>query len=132
MELFAFLTESLLYRANQVPDRNRARFLNLLGIGLRPASAAHGIANVKHPAEQGVVGLAEVFIDTILVCSMTAFIILSSGMWTDPSYQQASGDLTAAAMSTSIPFAAAVATVPVVVMLLFLGAARRTGALENL
>jgi AGCS family alanine or glycine:cation symporter len=36
---------------------------------------------------------------------MTAFIILSSGMWTDPAYQAASGDLTAAALSTSIPFA---------------------------
>ena len=36
---------------------------------------------------------------------MTAFIILSSGMWTDPAYQAASGDLTAAALSTSIPYA---------------------------
>jgi putative spermidine/putrescine transport system permease protein len=34
--------------------------------------------------------------------------------------------------ANNLPFAAAVATVPVVVMLLFLGAARRTGALENL
>jgi alanine or glycine:cation symporter, AGCS family len=66
---------------------------------------AHGVANVKHPVEQGLVGVAEVFIDTIVVCSMTAFIILSSGMWTDPAYQQASGDLTAAAMSTTVPFA---------------------------
>jgi alanine or glycine:cation symporter, AGCS family len=73
--------------------------------GLGSAPIAHGVANVKHPVEQGLVGVAEVFIDTIVVCSMTAFIILSSGMWTDPAYQQASGDLTAAAMSTTVPFA---------------------------
>jgi AGCS family alanine or glycine:cation symporter len=76
--------------------------------GLGSAPIAHGVADVKHPVEQGLVGVFEVFIDTILVCSMTAFIILSSGMWTDPAYQQASGDLTAVAMSTTIPFAAAV------------------------
>ncbi|NQW03556.1 MAG: sodium:alanine symporter family protein [Acidobacteria bacterium] len=73
--------------------------------GLGSAPIAHGIADVKHPAEQGVVGVFEVFIDTIVVCSMTAFVILSSGMWMDPAYQSASGDLTAAAMSTTIPFA---------------------------
>lgn len=73
--------------------------------GLGSAPIAHGVANVKHPVEQGLVGIFEVFIDTIVVCSMTAFIILSSGMWTDPAYQKASGDLTAAAMSTTIPFA---------------------------
>jgi alanine or glycine:cation symporter, AGCS family len=76
--------------------------------GLGSAPIAHGVANVKHPVQQGLVGVAEVFIDTIVVCSMTAFIILSSGMWTDAAYQNASGDLTAAAMSTSVPFATAI------------------------
>jgi len=79
--------------------------------GLGSAPIAHGIANVKHPAEQGLVGVFEVFIDTILVCSMTAFVILSSGMWTDVAYQNASGDLTAAAMSTTIPFATIIVAV---------------------
>ncbi|HSC29868.1 MAG TPA: sodium:alanine symporter family protein [Vicinamibacterales bacterium] len=74
--------------------------------GLGSAPMAHGVANVRHPVEQGLVGIFEVFVDTIIVCSMTAFIILSSGLWMDPAYQQASGDLTAAAMSTTIPFAA--------------------------
>lgn len=71
--------------------------------GLGSAPIAHGIANVKHPAEQGVVGIFEVFIDTIVVCTVTAFIILESGLWTDPAYTNASGDLTAAAMGTVIP-----------------------------
>ena len=73
--------------------------------GLGSAPIAHGVADVRHPVEQGMVGIFEVFVDTIVVCSMTAFVIISSGLWTDPAYQQASGDLTAAAMSTTIPFA---------------------------
>ncbi len=76
--------------------------------GLGSAPIAHGIAKVNHPVEQGVVGIFEVFIDTIVVCSMTAFIILSSGLWTDALYQGASGDLTAAALGTSVPGAALV------------------------
>jgi len=73
--------------------------------GMGSAPIAHGIAKVDHPVQQGLVGIFEVFTDTIVVCSMTAFIILSSGMWTELSYQDASGDLTAAALSTSIPYA---------------------------
>lgn len=73
--------------------------------GLGSAPIAHGIARVGHPAEQGLVGIFEVFLDTIVVCSLTAFVILSTGLWTDAAYQNASGDLTAAALSTSIPFA---------------------------
>jgi AGCS family alanine or glycine:cation symporter len=73
--------------------------------GMGSAPIAHGIAKVDHPVQQGLVGILEVFMDTIVVCSMTAFIILSSGMWTNASYQNASGDLTAAALSTSIPYA---------------------------
>ncbi len=48
VELFAFLTESLLYRANQIPERNRLRFLQLLGVGLQPASAARGLAQIRN------------------------------------------------------------------------------------
>ena len=36
---------------------------------------------------------------------MTAFVILASGLWTDAAYQDASGDLTAAALATSVPLA---------------------------
>ena len=43
VEVFAFLTESLLYRANQIPERNRRKFLKLLGVPLQPASAASGL-----------------------------------------------------------------------------------------
>jgi hypothetical protein len=43
IELFAFLTENLLYRSNQIPERNRRKFLTLLGIPLQPASSARGL-----------------------------------------------------------------------------------------
>jgi hypothetical protein len=54
VELFAFLTESLLYRANQIPERNRLKFLKLLGVPLQPASAARGLvafSNERGPLE---------------------------------------------------------------------------------
>lgn len=55
VEVFAFLTESLLYRANQIPERNRRKFLKLLGVPLAPASDAHGLvtfANQRGPLER--------------------------------------------------------------------------------
>lgn len=54
LQLFAFMTDSLLYRANLIPERNRLKFLELLGIPLRPPAAAMGvaaIANERGPLE---------------------------------------------------------------------------------
>jgi hypothetical protein len=54
VELFAFMTENLLYRANQIPERNRLKFLSLLGVPLRPASSARGLvafSNERGPLE---------------------------------------------------------------------------------
>lgn len=48
LELFAFLTESLLYRANQIPERNRLKFLQLLGVPLRAASSAKGLVAFRN------------------------------------------------------------------------------------
>jgi hypothetical protein len=45
IELFAFMTENLLYRSNQIPERNRKKFLQLLGVPLRPASSAIGLVS---------------------------------------------------------------------------------------
>lgn len=45
-------------------------------------SIMHGQANVKHPVEQGIWGVFEVFFDTIVICTFTALTILSSGVWT--------------------------------------------------
>lgn len=56
VELFAFMAESLLYRANLIPERNRLKFLQLLGIGLLAAQPARGIVqfNVDAGARQNV------------------------------------------------------------------------------
>jgi hypothetical protein len=54
VEVSAFLTESLLYRANEIPDRNRKKFLKLLGLPLATASAAQGLvalSNDRGPLE---------------------------------------------------------------------------------
>lgn len=51
IHLFAHLTENMLYRVNQIPERNRLKFLNLLNIPLQPAREARGI--VRFAAEQG-------------------------------------------------------------------------------
>jgi hypothetical protein len=54
IELFAFMTENLLYRSNQIPERNRLKFLSLLGIPLQPSSPARGLvvlANENGPLE---------------------------------------------------------------------------------
>src|SRR6186713_250055 len=46
VQLFAFLTESLLYRANLIPERNRVKFLQLLGVPLAPAAGALGLVSI--------------------------------------------------------------------------------------
>ncbi len=48
IEVFAFLTESLLYRCNQIPDRNRKKFLKLLNIPLQPATGAQGLVTITN------------------------------------------------------------------------------------
>src|SRR5919108_3224442 len=60
IELFAFLTENLLYRANQIPERNRRKFLSLLGVPLQPATAARGVVTFSNErGPQRTITLAE-------------------------------------------------------------------------
>lgn len=56
----------------------RGVFTNEAGLGT--AGIAHGCAKVEHPAMQGVLGIVEVFLDTIIICTMTALVILTSGV----------------------------------------------------
>ena len=48
--------------------------------GMGTASIAHASASVKHPAEQGMMGILEVFLDTFVICTLTALVILVSGI----------------------------------------------------
>lgn len=56
----------------------RGVFTNEAGMGT--ASIAHAGADVAHPVQQGLMGIMEVFIDTIVICTMTALVILCSGV----------------------------------------------------
>lgn len=56
----------------------RGIFTNEAGMGT--ASIAHAAARVKHPVEQGMMGIMEVFLDTIVICTVTALVILCSGV----------------------------------------------------
>ena len=60
----------------------RAVFSNEAGLGTEVM--AHGAAKTKEPVREGLVAMLGPFIDTILVCSITAFAILVSGVWNDP------------------------------------------------
>ncbi len=56
---------------------SRGIFTNEAGMGT--ASIAHASADVAHPCEQGLMGIMEVFLDTIVICTVTALVILCSG-----------------------------------------------------
>lgn len=56
----------------------RGLYSNEAGEGSAPV--LHSAAITDHPARQGLYGLLEVFIDTILICSLTSFIVLTSGV----------------------------------------------------
>ncbi len=54
----------------------RGVFTNEAGMGT--ASIAHASANAQHPAQQGLMGIMEVFLDTVVICTVTALVILVS------------------------------------------------------
>ncbi|MEM6516073.1 MAG: alanine/glycine:cation symporter family protein [Bacteroidota bacterium] len=55
----------------------RAAFSNEAGVG--SASIAHSAVKTKYPASEGMVALLEPFIDTVLVCTMTALVLIITG-----------------------------------------------------
>jgi len=57
----------------------RAAFSNEAGVG--SAAIAHSAARTDEPVREGVVALLEPFIDTVVICSMTALVILITGAW---------------------------------------------------
>ena len=57
----------------------RGVFSNEAGVGSAPI--AHSAVKTDRPASEGLVALLEPFIDTVVVCTMTALVIISSGMW---------------------------------------------------
>ena len=59
---------------------NRGLFSNEAGQGSAPI--AHAAARTKEPVSEGAVSILEPFLDTIIICTLTGLVILSSGVWT--------------------------------------------------
>ncbi len=92
--------EGVAVREVFVQGVRRACFSNEAGMGSSPI--AHSAATTKEPVREGVVALLEPFVDTIVICTMTALVILLSGVWTIPN----GGDgsiITAMAFNSVIP-----------------------------
>lgn len=65
---------------------NRGLFSNEAGQG--SAAIAHSAAKGKEPASEGMVSLLEPFIDTIIICTLTGLVILSSGVWSEKHFNK--------------------------------------------
>lgn len=62
----------------------RAAFSNEAGVG--SAAIAHSAAKTEYPVREGIVALLEPFIDTVVICTMTALVIVVSGAYNNPEY----------------------------------------------
>jgi len=82
----------------------RAAFSSEAGLG--SAAIAHSTASVKYPVRQGLVALYEPFIDTVLICTMTALVIVITGVYNAPEYEAIRAASQGATL-TSIAFATA-------------------------
>lgn len=60
----------------------RASFSNEAGLG--SSAIAHSAAKTEEPVREGLVAMLEPFIDTIIVCFMTAMVVIVTGAWNDP------------------------------------------------
>jgi AGCS family alanine or glycine:cation symporter len=74
-----FLGASFAYAFNR--GVNRGLFSNEAGQGSAPI--AHAAAKADEPVSEGIVSILEPFIDTIIICTLTGLVILSSGVWTE-------------------------------------------------
>ncbi len=74
-----FLGASLAFAFNR--GVNRGLFSNEAGQGSAPI--AHAAARAQEPVSEGMVALLEPFIDTIIICTLTGLVLLSSGVWNE-------------------------------------------------
>ncbi|RWU12155.1 amino acid carrier protein [Pseudidiomarina gelatinasegens] len=72
-----FLGATFAYAFNR--GVNRGLFSNEAGQGSAPI--AHAAARADEPVSEGMVSILEPFIDTIIICTLTGLVILSSGVW---------------------------------------------------
>lgn len=77
---------------------SRGLFSNEAGLG--SAAMAHGAARTDEPVREGLVAMLEPFIDTIVICSMTALVIICTGVYETVTVK---GQLTSAAFEAGLP-----------------------------
>jgi AGCS family alanine or glycine:cation symporter len=76
----------------------RGIFSNEAGLGSAPI--AHACAQTKDPVRQGLIAMLGTFIDTLIICSITGLVIITSGLWTSGASGAA---LTSAAFADALP-----------------------------
>ncbi len=79
----------------------RAAFSNEAGVG--SASIAHSAAKTNEPVSEGIVALLEPFIDTVVVCTLTALVIVFTGLHTNPENLEGT-QLTSSAFASVFPW----------------------------
>jgi len=79
----------------------RAAFSNEAGIG--SAAIAHSTVKTERPVTEGYVSLLEPFIDTVVICTMTALVLIFTGLYSNPN-NLAGTQLTSAAFATVSPW----------------------------
>lgn len=92
----------------------RAVFSSEAGIG--SAAIAHATARVAYPVRQGIVALMEPFIDTVVICTMTALVIVVTGVYNSPETAQFVANREGAAL-TSAAFGMHISWFPIILSL---------------
>ncbi|MDQ7004933.1 MAG: alanine/glycine:cation symporter family protein [Ghiorsea sp.] len=95
----------------------RAAFSSEAGIG--SAVIAHATASVKYPVRQGIVALHEPFIDTVIICTMTALVIVVTGVYNAPEHAalveaKQGAALTSVAFGSVVPWFSSILSLSVV------------------
>jgi AGCS family alanine or glycine:cation symporter len=90
----------------------RAAFSNEAGLG--SAAFAHAAAKTDEPAREGIVAMIGPFVDTIIICLMTALVCMITGVFEDPDLKDKGVAMTAAAFESFIPGARYVLSIAVV------------------
>jgi AGCS family alanine or glycine:cation symporter len=97
-----FLGATFAYAFNR--GVNRGLFSNEAGQGSAPI--AHAAARAHEPVSEGMVSILEPFIDTIIICTVTGLVILSSGVWTEKfqtDFQRFDTEILAGSYSENVP-----------------------------
>ncbi len=101
----AFVPQAMVggFAGSLVQGFRRAAFSNEAGLGV--AAIAHAAAKTNEPIREGIVALLEPFIDTIIICNMTALVVIITGAYNNPEFANFGGsELTLAAFTSVIPW----------------------------